>query len=510
VTVDELVELVLARGCGKHLSDLTDNPEYGELAAKYSLLPDHQMAALAELCGCELIQAAKGCLPIAAHEIAAAWPTASAEGQLILLRLLHPLLREKHESERGPKRRGRQARQTAAAVLPAEHGVYPTGPVNPSCGGMGTLLMAWAELAGAPHYCGHVVFTNYKVLFEMRLRLLHIVQTDAKGRFPVMDMQGELDIFGQSMRTMLANTARIDRFNFHPSLVIQIRDGRWVLFDPYLGTLSLLGGDWDIEGAAARLDEAEFGTVMPVSSHQAFDELAERWVKELDVLRFVIEQAWSALSPTIGGVISCVYITQHAGESEALAFLAPKLAELNINTSGNCEEWLMRVALFGNAKNRSEQDTRAQAMAIQADPALAQLAIERVLFQLVRAWLATTWDLCRNLKDQALAHMSLELMRPAEAVAGTVLENVRCFARATSDIPTGGALSLISSAQAVWLGAWRDTQHRRQLDPRVRLALTTQMKALEALGRTELHPDVYQLLLQLRNGRNVPPWLSQG
>lgn len=488
VDIYALMETAFARGTYTSLEQAKASRRYRERLRESAAEPAPELSATALMLGESLIDAGWRALPRNLHRLAQAWSGRSAEGQLVLLEMffqqVHAAQRSYPEADEK-----RYRRQNVVSNLPPEHGVLGEGPVRPCCGGLGTLLMAFAKHTGARHHYAHVLFTNEKALLEVYLSLVTQVQSQLLKAFPAMAAAGELQFLDGLIRDTRTNLSRINFYNFHPCLVIQLSDGRWALVDPNMNMRGFLAPEhWDIEKAARVMAHGRPGQTANLRSYAAIDQLSKSWADEWDVLRrFLVANALILRDES-----GLVGLFSSAGLQPALAQEDPWMW-LPL-TDRFTEQDLVGYGLFENRKVRSFAKVKAALERVEADPHFARLASERVALRPIRRWLEYTWHQLLEVRSTT-PHVGLELSRPEMGVAVTVLANLRMHL-GPNPKRLGGALALLSSCQLAWYNSRWDIGNRLTVPEEVARLQEIRAQTWRSLPRYGVHPYVAAALAE--------------
>ncbi len=478
-----LIDLVYRRGCNSTAEAAQATARFRELEDQ---LGDSEAALFAHL-GESLIEAGAVCLPPTLVDLAQDWPERAPESQLIILEQVYRTLQVW-----GPKRslRARRSRQQAAQVLPFEHGPWGTGAYQPSCMGVGTLLMAFAKLCGARHYFAHVICpTDAEVLrnqFMLVQEYLGFLSTTLPG--PAKDPK-----FAGRMRKWLSaaiyDMRRTENYDFHPALVIQLSDLRWVLVDPYLGVRAVLDDDsWGFQCIATRLEGESYRSVITVHNG---GELIRRRQDHNNQLQFCMLLAQRIL-----------HMVEHAELEPSpivIELFVREVVQLGALRSIGCfiadasEHYISVCGLFDHVPKRvTHKKVESAIQQIENDPVYRQLAFERSVGAVFKLWFNAMLD-DNELLIRRTAHPTLELTRPSIGVAAGVLNNVRCWLK-PKPVRLGGALLRHSRSQTIWHDSRLELRNRARLDPELGAVLAEYESKLSEASSRMLHPRVQRLL----------------
>ena len=482
VDIYSLMETAFARGTYTSLKQARASRRYREYLRESADEPAPELSATALMLGESLIDAGWRALPRNLRSLAQAWSGRSAEGQLVLLEMffqqVHAAQRSYPEADEK-----RYRRQNVVSNLPPEHGVLGEGPVRPCCGGLGTLLMAFAKHTGASHYYAHVLFTVDKALMEAYLSLVLQVRTQLNKAFPAMAAAGELRFLDNLIRDTRTNLSRINFYNFHPCLVIKLSDGRWVLVDPNINVRGFIEPKhWDIEAATRAMAHAAPGKIANLRSYAAIDRLSKSWADEWDALRRFLTATGFIMREESG----LARLFNVAGLQPALVQEDPWMW-LPL-TDRFTRQDLVGYGLFENRKVRSYSKVKAALERVEADPHFAGLTSERVALRPIRRWLEFTWDQLLEVRSTT-PHTGLELSRPEMGVAVTVLANLRMHL-GPNPKKLGGALALLSSCQLAWYNSRWDIGNRLVVPEEVARLQEIRAQAWRSLPRYGVHPYV--------------------
>lgn len=491
--LDELIEMTFRRGCGVSLEEAMGMPRLGELEAACASHPYPRRAAQVQLLGELLIEAAYKCLPDPVRDFASIWPEMTAEEQLSSLEALCDYFKSDLWYFTRKLEVPRRHKQTASDVLPCEYGHWETGPVCPSCMGMSTMLMAFAKHTGAPHWYAHVLKSIMLEVQGMDFEIGHTIMAFLKKRLPKLAETGEFDELDERYQLVLGEIVRLNRYNFHPALVIQLKDFRWVLCDPYFGTLAVLDeAEWPIAKAVEMLEQADLpGRVAQMGSRHHVAEYRNQLVQESGYIGGFIESIMESVegmecdgSVLVGAVEALRTIMEH----ESLSWLKPLMAEID-------DQQLYAQGLFPDGTKLTDEAGRRAMELLDHDPEFARRAVERMLAFVVKLWMQRIIDDFREMMRKA-PHSSLELAQPANAVAAGTLNNVRVY-DGSRPKKVGGELVLYSRSQSIVHDAMLDVLHRKRVSPLVADVLRRMEDSLRTGSPAFLHPYVAALLASL-------------
>lgn len=372
--LEELLEMAFRRGCGISMQEAEALPWFSNVLASCSDHPYPMDAARVSMLGKLLIETAFDCLPEAVQEFAKAWPDMPAEEQLETLKSMCDLLKSDRWYGHREQERPEEYKQTASDVLPLEFGPWETGPVCPSCMGMGTLLMAFAKRTGAPHWLAHVLKS---VMFEIQTLDFDITQAVTrylKRRLPELADAGGLNYLDKLCGEMLDAIVRLNRYNFHPSMVIQLKDQRWVLADPYFGTVAVLEEpDWQVSEAVGILSQpgTSAGTVL-MANRKAVGAYRKQLGDESGHLAGFVDTIMEQVvgqSCDASTLAATVQVLRTLVEHESLLWMKPLL-------EGITNEQLYAQGMFEDGADVDSDMAREGLDRLEADPQYALLAVE--------------------------------------------------------------------------------------------------------------------------------------
>ncbi len=486
----ELIDIAYRRGCGSSLEQAQRTRAFRKLKNYYG---DTETAAIQHL-GDQLLTAAEACLPRSLKRLADQWSDTSASGQRIMLEQLMRQLTsaEWHELRNSQPPKHERRRQSASSVLPHEHGPWATGPQQPNCLGLATLLMAWARRAGARHVHVHVLRTAYHSVLQLRLalslRLISAIEQTAELFSHESPWFRSLQYWSKVAMKDLAN---LDQYDFHAALVIQLADGSWLLVDPYLNTgAELVPAEWPLDQVVEHLDGSDPARIAFVTGADPYQNTTQTWARSLKVLssltKLITEMADSyALGeePVAVGLL----LEQLLTSPEARL---PELSHLNAND-------LVVDAMAPAYDRRPVTQSRVNwgVRRFERDPAYCHLVIQRMLGRLYHEWY---WAMSNDTKEleHRGAHPAMEFTIPTTGVAVGVLNNLRCWLK-PRPVRLGGALLRHSRSQTIWHDTRLEVQSRRQLPPELSRAFAKQEQWLREAQPDELHPRVRRLLTTL-------------
>jgi hypothetical protein len=489
-----LIAMAAERGCGVTLADIERDPDFGQLLADWHHHPYAQQAARIQALGRELIRAGGDCLPADLLTLADEWPTASADKQLSILEELGAQL----TSANWYQIRGLQWQhhgQVDADVLPFGFGPWASGLVIPCCVGMATLLAGFAKRAGAPHLFTQVLRSRVLEVQSLDFELRSAVMQRLQDRLPRLVKAGGLaDMEAKLGRVKEALEAQ-EAFTFHPALIIQLCDGRWVLVDAFFETRVVLEeAEFHISKISAMLNGATPGRVVLTQSYDRLNERIRRLNAEAGAVVSSVQGILLQLEDLDGqsGFKMASMLLRHLSQmGEKLAFMAPLVQGLS-------DKNLQAQGLFdAQVTPLPTRDEVAEAWRrLGTDPDYARLAVERMLEFVVHCWYKAVIIGLRELRD-TMPPVSLEVALPEVAVAVGTLNNLRCYYEA-DPFDVGGILVMFYRSQTIWHDSILAIQCEGGAVPQDVAARLGQMKeALAEIPPNLLHPHVAQLLAEL-------------
>ena len=131
-------------------------------------------------------------------------------------------------------------------ALPACYGVFGESGVTPTCLGMSIMLVAFARMTGLNTMIVNPIEATDDLNKEFR-------GLDATVKLEHLDETGMSGSEATKYRTTLDDTLQdsVDYqnrvYDFHYSVAIQVRDGRWVHLDPYMRHFGIFDEAWELQ-----------------------------------------------------------------------------------------------------------------------------------------------------------------------------------------------------------------------------------------------------------------------
>jgi len=240
--------------------------------------------ALIRLCGQMIVSEAEKCLPEHVRQMAMRWTTVSAEEQIKMIEELYVEFRSNRQLSKGElstalmkekmecKNRERRNDNESRAFLPGLYKVWNKENNPANCQGKTQMLTAFAKLAGAKVMAIHPVeHAAEYVKTKMRGIRAEVIR-DLEQR-DLMDGSAEFaDGLAASRYDDMMRDA--DAECFHVGVIIELKDGRWMMCDPHGLSRGLISEKWEMQKVCKVLNK--YRDVLPGLTVMAGDILANR------------------------------------------------------------------------------------------------------------------------------------------------------------------------------------------------------------------------------------------
>ncbi len=222
-----------------------------------------------ELLGKMLVESAERCLPpeITASQID--WQSMSLEEQADYIQSTAKLFYYGEWAQRHPMMEEFYAQVGAAhqeyqgtpmSVLPKQYGQWPENGTRPNCLGVSLMLVAWLDMIGADY-----LFFN---LIRGREEYFGTSTADVCRQMLKFATDSPIDFHPDFMDKCrinyeLGTTPHDTALAYHHAVVVRLKDGSWVMVDPYMHCVCLIGDEMgdDLEQAKRLL--GKYQPVLP-------------------------------------------------------------------------------------------------------------------------------------------------------------------------------------------------------------------------------------------------------